>query len=67
MATKRELIIKTTDQLGNSYQSTYSHANPAATPAQIDSCARALVGLSKRTYVDTIRVDSTSINEALAE
>ena len=68
MATvNRTLIIKSTDALGNENQKTMTHANPAATAQNIDTFARAVVGLSKDTYVDTIIQDTQSVNEILAE
>ena len=67
MATRREVIIKTADALGEVKTTTYSHVNTALTPTQIDGCVRVLAGLSKNTYIDTEKVDRESINEALAE
>lgn len=67
MAKVRSYIIKSTDQLGNAYQKTFTNANPAATDAQIDTFARAVNNLSTNTYVDTIKVETESVNEALAE
>ncbi len=67
MAISRTLIVKSTDTFGNEYQKSVTHANPEATNTQIDTFARAFVGLSKNTYADTIRRDEESINEALAE
>lgn len=67
MSTNRTLIIKSTDALGNEYQKSITHANPQSTNAQIDTFCRAFNGLSTNTYVDTIRRDEESINEALAE
>lgn len=68
MATvNRTLIIKSTDALGNESQKSMTHANPAATAQNIDTFARAVAGLSKDTYVDTIIQDTQSVNEILAE
>lgn len=67
MAVQRTLIVKSTDALGNEYQKSITHANPAATAQQIDTFARGIVGLSTNTYSDTIKRDEESINEALAE
>ena len=65
--TNRSLIVKTTDALGNENQKTFSNGNPAATAQNIDTFARAVAGLSKDTYVDTIIRDEISVNEKLAE
>ena len=67
MAVKREIIIKTANALGEMKQMTFSNVNTTVTPTQIDTVARSIAGLSKNTYVDTIKLDSESINEALAE
>ena len=65
--TNRSLIVKTADALGNENQKTFSNGNPAATAQNIDTFARAVAGLSKDTYVDTIIRDEISVNEKLAE
>ena len=65
--TNRTLIVKTADEFGNENQKTFSHANPAATAQNIDTFTRAVAGLSKDTYVDTIIRDEISVNETLAE
>lgn len=61
------LLVKSVDQLGNNYQKTITHVNPASTNQQIDTFARAFNNLGTNTYVDTVKVETTSINEALAE
>ncbi|MBQ7705055.1 MAG: hypothetical protein IJT73_06495 [Selenomonadaceae bacterium] len=67
MAIARTLIVKSNDALGNEYQKSITHVNPATTAAQIDTFARAFNNLSTNTYSDTIKRDEESINEALAE
>ena len=67
MAVARSLLIKSVDQLGNNYQKTITHANPESTNTQIDTFARAFTGLSTNTYVDTVKVETESVNEALDE
>ena len=68
MATvKRTIIIKSTDNLGNETQKAMAHANPNATAANIDTFARAINGLTKNTYGDTLIQDVSSVNEILAE
>ena len=67
MAIQRSIIIKSTDAFGNAYEKKFGNINPAATNANLDTFARAIQGLSSNTYVDTMRVDSESINEAIAE
>lgn len=66
MAIKRTLIVQSTDENGNLYEKSLTHANPAATNQQIDTFCRAAVGLSTNTYKDTIKRDEESVNEALA-
>ena len=61
------LLVKSVDQLGNNYQKTITHVNPESTNQQIDTFARAFNGLGTNTYVDTVKVETTSINDALAE
>ena len=65
--TNRTLIIKSTDNLGNEMQKSMTHANPNATAANIDTFARAITGLTKNTYGDTLIQDVQSVNEILAE
>lgn len=67
MAVQRTLIIQSKDEMGNEYQKSITHANPAATNEQIDQFSRGLVGLSKNTYADTIKRDEESVSQALAE
>ena len=67
MAVARSLILKSVDQLGNTYQKTIIHVNPESTNAQIDTFARAFNNLGTNTYVDTVKVETESINEAIAE
>lgn len=61
------LLVKSVDQLGNNYQKTITHVNPESTNQQIDTFARAFNNLGTNTYVDTVKVETTSINEALVE
>lgn len=67
MATKRTLLVNSVDTYGNAKQKAITNVNPESTNEQIDTFARAYVGLSKDTYDDTIRRDEESINEALSE
>lgn len=68
MATvNRTIIVKSTDNFGNETQKAMSHANPNATAANIDTFARAITGLTKNTYGDTLIQDVSSVNEILAE
>ena len=64
---KTALIIQSVDANGNSYEKLLSNVNPALTDANADVVARSLNGLSTHTYVDAIRRDEKSINEALEE
>ncbi len=62
-----EYRIKSTDSFGNDYDNKiWSSLNPEATYQQVDAASRALIGLSKNTYDDTILVTSVSVNEVLA-
>lgn len=61
------LLVKSVDNLGNNYQKTITHVNPESTNQQIDTFARAFNNLGTNTYVDTVKVETTSINEALVE
>jgi hypothetical protein len=63
----RTLLVRSTDALGKQFEKSMTSANPNATAANIDTFARALVGLSTNTYGDTIIRDETSVNEALDE
>ena len=67
MAVSRSLLVKSVDNLGNNYQKTITHVNPASTNTQIDTFARAYNNLGTNTYVDTMKVDVESVNEALEE
>lgn len=67
MAVSRSLLIKSVDNLGNSYQKTITHVNPESTNQQIDTFSRAFNNLGTNTYVDTVKVETESINEALVE
>lgn len=67
MAKKREIILQSTDALGNKIENKYSYVNTAATAAQIDTAARTINGLTIHTYVDTQLVETQSVNEILAE
>lgn len=63
----RTLIVKSTDNLGKQYEKSLSAANPNATAANIDTFAKALVGLSTNTYSDTVVRDEFSVNEEIGE
>ena len=67
MAKKCDLIIKSTDTLGNEQSKTYGCVNPNATAANIDTSARAINGLTTNTYKDTLKVTTESVNELLSE
>ena len=67
MAVARSLLIKSVDQLGNAYQKTITHVNPESTNQQIDTFAKAFNNLGTNTYVDTVKIETESVNEALVE
>lgn len=66
MATKTSLIIQSKDGNNNLMEKKIPFVNPALTDANADAFSRAFNNLSTNTYVDTIRVDEKSINDALA-
>lgn len=61
------LLVKSVDALGNNFQKTITHVNPESTNQQIDTFSRAFNNLGTNTYVDTVKVTTISINDALAE
>lgn len=67
MAVQRTLLVNFNDGNGRTYEKQMTHANPNATAANIDTFARALVGLTTNTYQDTVIRDEQSVNEILAE
>ena len=56
------LKMMATDTGGNDVTTTISYANPEATDAVLSDFAQACNGLTTNTYVDTLRIDSTSLN-----
>lgn len=62
-----EYRIKSTDAYEEEYNTKVLGAlNPEATYEQVDTTSRALIGLTKNTYDDTILVTEVSVNEELA-
>lgn len=63
--------IKSTDSFGEDAVTTITNkrlfVNPSATYQQVDTLARALMGLSNNTYNDTDLITVISVNEKLAE
>lgn len=60
------MYLKSTDQLGNNYETNISkgfEVNSAATFQQVDTAARMLNSLSANTYDDTILITEVSVNE----
>ena len=72
MATKVSLQILSTDSNGEENKMTVGYINPLLLAeqdggaAKIDTCARAIIGLSTDTYSDTLLVTTESVNELLA-
>lgn len=65
-----QIILKTTDTYGDPTETNISKGfivNPSATYQQVDTANRAIAGLIKNTYNDTILVTNVSVNEVLAE
>ena len=62
-----EYRIISKDSFENEYNNKILGAlNPSATYQQVDATSRALVGLSKNTYRDSILVTEVSVTEELA-
>mgnify|MGYP003408251845 CR=1 FL=1 len=62
-----EYRIKSTDSFDNEYDNKiWGSLNPSTTYEQIDAASRALIGLSKNTYGDSILITEISVNEVLA-
>lgn len=65
---KRTLVIQATNPTtGEFVQRNIVNANPSATAQNIDTFSRALNNLTVNTYSDTLIVDTSSVNETLAE
>lgn len=63
-----EYRIQSKDSFDNNYDTKiFNSCNPEATYQQVDAASRALIGLTKNTYYDTILVTNVSVNEVLAE
>lgn len=65
------MVLKSTDNLGEDTETTITNkavtVNEDATYEQVDAVARALMALSRNTYVDTDLITVISVNEKLAE
>ncbi len=64
-----KIVIVSTDALGKNIETNLNKsciANSEATYQQVNDAARAMVGLSRNTYSDTICVTNISTNEELA-
>lgn len=60
--------IKSTNSFGETVQTKILGAmNPEATYTEVDTANRALIGLTKNTYDDTVLTTEISVNEKLAE
>ncbi len=67
MAQLTTLQLLATAPGGTDFSTTVSNANPNATDAALDAFAKALNSLTQNTYIDTIRIDKTSLNDSTAE
>ena len=65
MAKTTTLKLLSTAPDTSALSTTISHANPSATDAQLANFAVALNGLTQNTYVDTNRIDVTSLSDAI--
>jgi len=64
------VYINSTDSFEEVYETNVSkgmRVNPYATYQQVDTAARAIAGLTKNTYNDTILVTKISVNEVMSE
>jgi len=65
---KRTLVIQATNPTtGELVQRNIVNANPSTTAQNVDTFSRALNNLTVNTYSDTLIVDTSSVNETLAE
>ena len=66
MATKRTLVLQSRDTAtGEIVQKSFTSANPEATVTNINTFMRSVNSLSNNTYVDSLIVDTRSVNEEL--
>lgn len=64
------VYINSTDSFEEVHETNVSkgmRVNPYATYQQVDTAARAIAGLTKNTYDDTILVTKISVNEVMSE
>lgn len=64
------VYINSTDSFEELHETNVSkgmRVNPYATYQQVDTAARAIAGLTKNTYNDTILVTKISVNEVISE
>lgn len=64
------VYINSTDSFEEVHETNVSkgmRVNPYATYQQVDTAARAIAGLTKNTYNDTILVTKISVNEVMSE
>lgn len=67
MAAKTTLVLQMTDTDNNLLEKSITYANPAASNSVLANFSEAVVGLTTNTYVDTKRIDTISLNEAIAD
>lgn len=67
MATKRTLTLISRDTNNEISQKNISNVNPNATYQNLDTFARAFNALSTNTYVDSLVVNTVSLNEELSD
>lgn len=64
-AKKTSLIALMTDTGSNLLQRSINYANPDASNTDLANFSKGIVGLTTNTYVDTRRIDTYSLNEAI--
>lgn len=64
--TRRTLVLQSRNpDTGETVQRNISNANPAATVQNIDTFMRSVNSLTNNTYIDSLIVDTKSVNEEL--
>jgi|GEM_PF-2909292 len=62
---KTTLVLHMLDTNNEALQKSVPYANPSASNSDLATFSQSLVSLTSNTYVDTERIDRTSLNEAL--
>lgn len=65
-----KMILVSKEESGDEHSTTISNRlliNPEVTYQQVDTVSRALIGMSKDSYYDTLLVTNISVTEVIAE